>query len=325
MHLLATSSASLDDLIEPVDLAQPRCAMAALSFTDSDLAAMRAAWSPELPSLGLAPLRELRHPMSVDLWIDKVAAHARVVLVRVLGGYDWWRYGCDRLGEVARRRGIALVILPGECREDDEAAARLSTISPDERAILLDCFRQGGPDNMRVLLARMARLAGQDIEPALPVPLAKSGFYDPAAGTVPVEHFLPGDGRPVVPILFYRSMLLAGDAAPIDVLVKVGDGGQKTIAARRKHTLKSVSAGVATIETEFQAITPITPEIDGQMAHRMVKGEIRFDIDNGRVLSQRLDVDRTVIGFAGDSSSMHLLTRMEEKLQEGPTSVASKP
>jgi hypothetical protein len=143
-----------------------------------------------------------------------------------------------------------------------------------------------------------------------------------------VKHHQPAaDPHEQVALLLPEGPIAIGDSwdQPIDVLVKVGDGGQKTIAARRKHTFKSVSAGVATIETEFQAISPTTPEIDGQMAHRMVKGEIRFDIDNGRVLSQRLDVDRTVIGFAGDSSSMHLLTRLEEKLQDGPTSVASKP
>ena len=39
--------------------------------------------------------------MSVDLWIDKVASHARIILVRILGGYDWWRYGCDRLSAMA--------------------------------------------------------------------------------------------------------------------------------------------------------------------------------------------------------------------------------
>ena len=35
--------------------------------------------------------------MSVDLWIDRVAQHAKVIVVRLLGGLDWWRYGVDRL------------------------------------------------------------------------------------------------------------------------------------------------------------------------------------------------------------------------------------
>ena len=38
MHLLATTSASLDDLAEPVDLGQTPAEIVALSFTDSDLA-----------------------------------------------------------------------------------------------------------------------------------------------------------------------------------------------------------------------------------------------------------------------------------------------
>lgn len=110
MHLLATTSASLDDLAEPVDLGQAPAGMVALSFTDSDLSALAAAWKAEadtVPDMRLAALGDLRHPMSVDLWIEKTARHARVILVRILGGYDWWRYGCDRLAVTARERGIA--------------------------------------------------------------------------------------------------------------------------------------------------------------------------------------------------------------------------
>lgn len=90
MHLLAATSATLDDAAEPVDLGQARADVLALSFSDSDLASLRRAWDangPGLPSLGLARVAELRHPMSVDLWLDKTAAGARVILVRLLGGY----------------------------------------------------------------------------------------------------------------------------------------------------------------------------------------------------------------------------------------------
>src|SRR4051795_8813646 len=100
MHLLSTSSTSLDDIVEPVDLRQSPGDIAILSFADSDLAGLAAAWTVErerLPSVRLLPLRELRHPMSVDLWIDRVASHAKVIVVRLLGGAEWWRYGVDRL------------------------------------------------------------------------------------------------------------------------------------------------------------------------------------------------------------------------------------
>lgn len=143
-----------------------------------------------------------------------------------------------------------------------------------------------------------------------------------------IKHHQPAaDPHEQVTFLLPEGPIAIGDTwtQPVDVQVKVGDGGTKVIKAQRKHTLKKVSAGVATIGTAFQVITPTTPEIDGQLAHRLVKGEIRFDLDRGRILSKRLDVDRTVLGFAGATSSMHLLTRLEEKLQEGPTEVASRP
>jgi cobaltochelatase CobN len=222
MHILATTSASLDDLVEPVDLSQTPADMVALSFTDSDLAGMSAAWADgraDLPDMRFAALRDLRHPMSVDLWVGSVAANAKIILVRVLGGYDWWRYGCERLAAVARERGIQLALLPGECREEDARLVALSTVPPAERAALLDCFREGGPDNMRVLVRRMARLAGRDIAVESAQPLARAGFYAPGDGVVPLEFFADrAAGRPVVPVLFYRSMLLAADVAPVDAL-----------------------------------------------------------------------------------------------------------
>ena len=108
MHLLTTSSTNLDEIVEAVDLGQTPGDIAVLSFADSDLAALAAAWEAErasLPSVRLAHLRDLRHPMSVDLWIDRVGAHAKVIVVRLLGGLDWWKYGIERLvGAGARTR-----------------------------------------------------------------------------------------------------------------------------------------------------------------------------------------------------------------------------
>ena len=117
MHLLATTSTTLDEIVEPVDLGQPPV----LSFADSDLSGLAAAWAMErdaLPSVRLAHLRDLRHPMSVDLWIERVAGHAKVIVVRLLGGLDWWRYGVERLSTLARERAIVLALLPGEDRDE---------------------------------------------------------------------------------------------------------------------------------------------------------------------------------------------------------------
>jgi cobaltochelatase CobN len=222
MHLLATSSTALDELIEPVDLRQPAGDVAVLSFADSDLAAVAAAWALErdvLPSVRLAHLRDLRHPISVDLWIDRVGQHAKVILVRLLGGLDWWRYGIERLAALARERAIALAVLPGEDRDDSRLAAA-STLPQSELDLLLGFFREGGRDNLRGLLRRLARHAGIALEPAVPRPLPRQSGYLPHEGAVDLETLIAGlpPGRPVVPIILYRAALLAADTAPIDAL-----------------------------------------------------------------------------------------------------------
>ncbi len=222
MHLLTTSSTNLDEIVEAVDLGQTPGDIVVLSFADSDLTALAAAWEVErasLPSVRLAHLRDLRHPMSVDLWIDRVGAHAKVIVVRLLGGLDWWKYGIDRLSALARGRGIALAVLPGEDRDDVRLAAA-STLPAQELDALLRFFREGGRDNLRALLRRLAHHAGRDLELREPQPVPRLAGYLPGEGAVDIERLAASlqAGHPVVPIVFYRALLLADDTAPVDAL-----------------------------------------------------------------------------------------------------------
>ncbi|MBV8512719.1 MAG: cobaltochelatase subunit CobN, partial [Xanthobacteraceae bacterium] len=232
MHLLATTATSLDEIVEPVDLGQTPGDLVVASFAESDLTALATAFAAErevLPTLRLTPLRELRHPLSVDLWIDKVASHAKVIVLRLLGGPDWWRYGVEQLQTLARARGIALALLPGEDR-DDPRLAEASTLPAAEIATLLAYFREGGEANLRALLRRLAGHAGMRLDAPAPQPLPRLAAYWPGVGTLGVEEligrlsqFEPEPSRftsplPVVAIIFYRAALLAADAAPIDAL-----------------------------------------------------------------------------------------------------------
>ncbi|MCO5065472.1 MAG: cobaltochelatase subunit CobN [Rhizobiaceae bacterium] len=255
MHILATTSASLEDLIEPVDLKQTPADVVALSFTDSDLAGIAAGWKGvALPSLRLAALRDLRHPMSVDLWIDSVARHAKVVLVRILGGYDWWRYGCDQLAALARRQGIKLALLPGECRDEDARLIECSTVSRDQLDHLLGFFREGGPQNMARLAEYLGAMARGETGHAVPVAVPKAGFYHAGAG---LSETAPAfDARkPVVPIIFYRSMLLAADAAPIDALAEALERKGFATQPIFVNSLKDPAA-LAFVEKALAALKP---------------------------------------------------------------------
>ncbi|MGJ5208224.1 cobaltochelatase subunit CobN [Bradyrhizobium sp. HKCCYLR20261] len=223
MHLLATTGADLDDLEQAVDLAQSPAEIVVLSFSDSDLSALAAAWTAhgdELPSLRLASLKRLKHPMSVDLYIDRVITGARAVVVRCLGGLDYWRYGMERIAAVCRSRNILFAALPGDDRADDRLDA-LSTLPQQATARLYGYLHEGGVGNAREALRYLAVLLGHDAAFAEPVAVGSIVGFVPERGAVMVDDLcLKHDGRAVALIVFYRASLLAADTAGIAALMQ---------------------------------------------------------------------------------------------------------
>ncbi len=222
MHLLAIPSTSLDETDAAVDLGQTPGDIMALSFSDSDLSALAAAWraSPEkLPSLRLASLKALRHPMSVDLYAN-AASGARLIIVRCLGGLDYWRYGFERLAEIARRKGTLLAALPGD-GQPDPRLAEIST-APDVAVASFDrYFREGGPENLGQALRLAANLLGASFEVLPPKPMPPVLGLLPAAGTVPVDELAAEtDTRPAALVVGYRSSVIAADDKPLRALMQ---------------------------------------------------------------------------------------------------------
>ena len=88
MHLLSTQAADGSDVEAAVDLGQTPGELVFLSAADSDLACLAAAQArlgPDAPTLRLANLLQLGHPLSVDLYVERVVSRARLVLIRLLG------------------------------------------------------------------------------------------------------------------------------------------------------------------------------------------------------------------------------------------------
>ncbi len=215
MHLLVRETRTLDDEEAAVDLGHAPAEIVFLSFSDSDLGAVAAAWqamAAPKPTLRLASLARLRHPMSVDRYAEQVIAHARCVVVRLLGGLDYWRYGCDEFFAVCRERGIALALLPGDARADERLAA-LSTVDGDALARMDAYLRAGGAENAARALRYAAHLGGLANDPAAPA-IVVPAFGEHVFGVAETGPL--GTGA----LIFYRSHLLAGDLAPLAALAE---------------------------------------------------------------------------------------------------------
>jgi cobaltochelatase CobN len=236
MHLLVRETHSLDAAQEAVDLAQWPADIVFLSFSDSDLGAAAAAWSAmtQRPSLRLANLAQLRHPMSVDLYLENTVAHARCVVVRLLGGVDYWRYGVEELSALCRALGIALAIVPGDGRDDARLAA-FGTVDAGARARIDACLVQGGADNLALMLAEAAHLGGLGAAPD-----ARASVL-PDHGEWPLGLTAP-DGAPLAVVVFYRAWLLAADTAPIAALARALDARGLVVRAAFVPSLKAPEA-----------------------------------------------------------------------------------
>lgn len=211
MHVLATELATLEEAEVAVDLGQSPADMVVLSFSDSDLSALAVGWekdSDRLPTLRLASLKRLKHPMSVDLYVDSVVSHARIVIVRCLGGLDYWRYGLERLADTAREKGLLFAALPGDDR-DDPRLAGVSTVAGEHLARLDGFFREGGVENLRQALRYAAGLIGCDLPWVPPDPVGPVSVIGE-----------PRPDRPVALVVLYRANLVAADIAPVTSLME---------------------------------------------------------------------------------------------------------
>lgn len=220
LHLLATQTATLDEIDVAVDLGQSAADLVVLSFSDSDLSALATAWREHrasLPSLRLASLKRLRHPLSIDLYIDAVIAKSRVVIVRSLGGLDYWRYGFERLSQVCRQSGTQLVALPGDDRPDARLASR-STVTLEQLALFDAYFRHGGPVNVaRALHLATSLIHGESVAPPAPAPLGAAILVASDGSITDWEvwkHSAQGTSSGAL-VTFYRANLLAADMAPV--------------------------------------------------------------------------------------------------------------
>ena len=228
MHLLAATPGRTNDGAEAVDLDQSPGDIVILSAADTELACLAAAQArlvardgEAVPSVRLANLMQLGHHLSVDLYVERIIAEARLVVIRLIGGVGYWPYGIEQIATVAREKGIALAVVPGDDKPDADLMAH-STLGPEAVQRIWSFLTQGGVENATSLLRYAGDLLGRGTKWTEPAPLLPAGLYWPALdlpGLVEIRDRWEA-GRPVVGIVFYRALVQAGNLKPVDALIE---------------------------------------------------------------------------------------------------------
>ena len=222
MHVVFRESHGLEETETPFDLQQSPADLVVLSFSDSDLGAFAAGWhrgDGKLPTLRLANLSALKHPLSVDTYIEQTLERAKGILIRLIGGYTYWSYGLQQVENLCCAKGIALAVLPADGRPDTRLDD-VSTLPVSTLRRLSHLCDQGGEVAAQAALAQLSLAAGLYAGPvrgAKGVPSV--GAWTPEHGvTCPLAAFPPDSKKPRVLISFYRAYLTSADMSPITAL-----------------------------------------------------------------------------------------------------------
>ena len=281
MHLLAAQPGAIEDGGDAVDLGQSPGDIVLLSAADTELACFAQAQArlgngapAPAPTLRLANLMQLGHNLSVDRYAEQVIAHARLVIVRLLGGESYWPYGVERLSAECAMRQTPIAWLPGDDKPDAGLAAR-STAAPEAAETLWRYCTHGGIDNAEHALRYAASLIGHGAPWRLPRPVPHAGLYWPGAGVVSLDAVTERwrDGTPRACMVFYRALLQAGSLGPVDALVAaLRDAGLDALpvfvtslrdapaAALIATLLRTVSPAIVLNATGFAVSRPGAPD-----------------------------------------------------------------
>ncbi|MCH1458225.1 MAG: cobaltochelatase subunit CobN [Synechococcus sp. MOX_bin73] len=214
MHRLA-SCPGIDPPEDVVLVEQPAADVLFLSSAATDLSTLAAhlasadgeTWRNQIRGLSLDCLS---HPAQLDHYLATTADHARLVLVRLLGGRGHWSYGLEQLQRWKEKKTERqLLILAGTNDQNNELHG-LGSIPAALADRLAELLREGGVDNLGEVL-RAVELLLQKQQPN-PTDLRLQPMPDPA----------PWDWQenagPRIGVVFYRAQLQAGDVALAEAL-----------------------------------------------------------------------------------------------------------
>ncbi|WP_417628708.1 cobaltochelatase subunit CobN [Pararhodobacter aggregans] len=247
MHVLFRESHGLEETATPQDLGQTPADLVVLSFSDSDLGAFaegfhraRRMGNIAHPTLRLANLAALKHPLSVDTYLETTLEGAKGVLIRLIGGVPYWPYGLQQLQALASRTGLALAVLPADGRPNPQLDA-ISTLPVSTLRRLQHLCDQGGAVAAQAALQQFALACGLYAPPVRGIRATpevggwtQEGVHCPAA--------LSFGTRPRILLTFYRAYLTAADTEPLEAIARAFDAAGYDVIGLFAPSLKAPGA-----------------------------------------------------------------------------------
>jgi len=200
-----------------------------LTSADTEIQTLAAALPglpADFPPIRAVNLLQLQQPLSIDDYGEKVLSHAKVIILRLLGGRSYWAYGLEVVQEIVTTTGAMLLVMPGDDRPDPElishSTAPLGVVHQFWQYLL-----EGGIANVAQGLQWLSnQTLGTSYRVEDPQPVPRLGVWEgsPLAplfkGGERVNPLIKGVGAAggIVGILFYRAHYLAGNLAPIQAL-----------------------------------------------------------------------------------------------------------
>lgn len=221
MHLLVAQKGLIADGDEAIDLGQSPGDVLFLTAADTEVASIANACEHHGDlNWRIANLGQLMHPMSVDTYIDRTVRHAKLIVIRALGGASYFSYALEACFAAACQFGIKIIVVPGDDKADPELF-RFSNVAVEDRDQLWHYLIQGGQANSNNFVTYCEAMLADIERPQAAVPLLKAGLYWPEQSPQSLSdvqtHWI--DGAPVVAISFYRALVQSGQTAPIDAVI----------------------------------------------------------------------------------------------------------
>lgn len=175
------------------------------------------------PPVRLAKTDHFQSSEAVTEFLDEV--NPSVLIVRVLGGKQYFETGLIQCSSWASERNIPIIAIPGT-RELDSEITSQSSVTPSEIGTVFEYFSHGGVQNFlhcfRWLADRYLPGTYQFNDPSI---LPMNGLYHPNVpeATSDLEEFREEvfvSNRPVIAVIFYRAHWISGNLTSVDALVK---------------------------------------------------------------------------------------------------------